>query len=429
MSNHLELTLSTSSSLSLHKLEQTLLAQQSEIEHWLLQQWKKTPPPITCSVDLRNAGFKLTPVDTNLFPAGFNNLNANFLPLCIQAMQATLSQQTKLPKNILLIPESHTRNPFYLESLYVLHNILVKAGFTTRIGTLRPEITEPFVITLSNQRTLVLEPITREETHIRIHNFLPDLILLNNDLSNGIPEILTNLTQPIAPPPQLGWSHRLKSNHFAHYEVICHEFAQFTNLDPWLINPLFRNCGEIDFMTRQGEDCLLTNAENLFKAIQRKYTHYGITQAPFLVIKADAGTYGMGVMTVKSIDELKQLNRKQRTRMAKTKGSRTITQIIIQEGVYTLETWGATRAPAEPVMYLIGPYVVGGFYRIHAERSSSENLNAPGMQFAPLAFTTCCNNPDAQLAPEALPNRFYVYSVIARLASLAAAREIEELAL
>ena len=33
------------------------------------------------SVDLRNAGFKLAPVDTNLFPGGFNNLNQDFLPL------------------------------------------------------------------------------------------------------------------------------------------------------------------------------------------------------------------------------------------------------------------------------------------------------------------------------------------------------------
>jgi oxygen-independent coproporphyrinogen-3 oxidase len=30
-------------------------------------------------VDLRNAGFKLAPVDTNLFPAGFNNLNLDLI--------------------------------------------------------------------------------------------------------------------------------------------------------------------------------------------------------------------------------------------------------------------------------------------------------------------------------------------------------------
>ena len=31
------------------------------------------------------AGFKLAPVDMNLFPAGFNNLNPAFLPLSVEA--------------------------------------------------------------------------------------------------------------------------------------------------------------------------------------------------------------------------------------------------------------------------------------------------------------------------------------------------------
>ena len=38
----------------------------------------------TRSVDLRNSGFKLAPVDTNLFPGGFNNLNPGF-PAAVRA--------------------------------------------------------------------------------------------------------------------------------------------------------------------------------------------------------------------------------------------------------------------------------------------------------------------------------------------------------
>ena len=68
-------------------LETHLLARLPEIEHWFRQQWQSTTAPFYASVDLRNAGFKLAPVDTNLFPAGFNNLNPAFLPLCVQAMQ------------------------------------------------------------------------------------------------------------------------------------------------------------------------------------------------------------------------------------------------------------------------------------------------------------------------------------------------------
>ena len=67
----------------LQYLEKHFLTHQVEIECWLRSEWHKTPPPFYCSVDLRNAGFKLAPIDTNLFPAGFNNLNADFMPLFI----------------------------------------------------------------------------------------------------------------------------------------------------------------------------------------------------------------------------------------------------------------------------------------------------------------------------------------------------------
>jgi glutamate--cysteine ligase len=62
---------------------------------------------------------------------------------------------------------------------------------------------------------------------------------------------------------------------------------------------------------------------------------------------------------------------------------------------------------AEPVVYMIDRYVVGGFYRVNAERGRDENLNAPGMHFVPLPFATSCNLPDASAAPEEAPNRFY----------------------
>jgi glutamate--cysteine ligase len=74
---------------------------------------------------------------------------------------------------------------------------------------------------------------------------------------------------------------------------------------------------------------------------------------------------------------------------------------------------------------MIDRFVVGGFYRVNTERGIDENLNAPGMTFKPLDFETGCSLPDAHLAPDAPPNRFYAYGVVARLALLAAALEIE----
>jgi len=141
-------------------------------------------------------------------------------------------------------------------------------------------------------------------------------------------------------------------------------------------------------------------------------------------VKADAGTYGMGIMTVRDVDDVRDLNRKQRNKMAIVKEGLEVTSVIIQEGVPTFES--INEAIAEPVVYMIDRFVVGGFYRVHTARGKDENLNAPGAQFVPLAFESPCI-PDLNEPVGCAPNRFYAYGVIARLAQLAAAVEIEEL--
>ncbi len=407
-------------------LEQVLLQNQHKIESWLREQWRLTRPPFYASVDLRNAGFKVAPIDTNLFPAGFNNLNPEFIPLCIQAVQATISEICAEVDEILLIPESHTRNIYYLENMATLQEILNQAGFDVRVGSLIPELAAPQKIELPSGKSILLEPLIRLNNKVGVKDFFPCLVLLNNDLSGGVPEILQNLTQKVMPPLALSWATRFKSTHFRHYQQVATEFAAKIGIDSWLIMPLFRQCGEIDFMTGEGETCLIENVSALLEEIQKKYDEYGITQKPFVVVKADAGTYGMAVMMVQDVAEIQHLNRKQRTHMAKVKSGKPVTQVIIQEGIYTVETRGDARAVAEPVVYMIGRHVVGGFYRVHNERSSAENLNAPGMHFEPLAFDKPCNNPMHDKSCDEAANRFYIYGVIARLALVAATREIAE---
>ena len=80
------------------------------------------------------------------------------------------------------------------------------------------------------------------------------------------------------------------------------------------------------------------------------------------------------------------------------------------------------------MVYMMDRYVVGGFYRVHTGRGKDENLNAPGMHFVPLAFETSCTLPNPEGPPDDVPNRFYAYGVVARLAMLAAGLELEEMA-
>lgn len=418
--------LTTALSGPLHKIETHLLEHQAEIESWFRKHWLRERPPFYSSVDLRNAGYKLAPVDTNLFPAGFNNLNPAFESLCIQALQAAIEHYHQPIDRILIVPENHTRNLFYLEHIAVLKILLEKAGFEVRIGSMMEDLKAPLSIDLESNRSVLLEPLQRHDNKVYVDDYEADFVLLNNDLSTGRPAILEGLAQIVTPPLPLGWSSRSKSAHFKHYRDVAAEFCELIDVDPWLLTPGYRNCGEIDFMKREGESCLSRNIETLLTEIQKKYDEYGVPCKPFVMVKADAGTYGMGVMTVTSPDEVGELNRKQRTRMATTKEGQKVTKVIIQEGVYTHETWGDEQTVAEPVVYMVDHHVVGGFYRVHNARSASENLNSPGMRFERLAFADCCISPDKAQAPDAHPNRFYAYGVVARLALLAAAREIAD---
>ena len=390
-------------------------------------QWLEHTPPFYASVDLRNAGFKLAPVDTNLFPGGFNNLNPAFLPLCVQAAMSAIEKICPEARNLLLVPENHTRNQFYLMNVARLATILHATGLNVRIGSLLPEITEPTTLELPDGQTLTLEPLKRIGTDGRrlgLEGFDPCAVLLNNDLSAGVPELLQNVNEQfLIPPLWAGWHVRRKSGHFAAYREVATAFATELGIDPWLINPDFEVCGQINFHERTGEECLAANVDMLLQRMRLKYQEYGIAQEPFVIVKADAGTYGMGIMTVKDASEVKGLNRKQRNKMAVIKEGQQVTEVIIQEGVPTFEQ--VDEGTAEPVVYMIDRYVVGGFYRVNTGRGVDENLNAPGMTFKPLAFETGCSLPDAHLDPDAPPNRFYAYGVVARLALLAASLELE----
>lgn len=410
----------------LHHIEEIILNQVPLIEGWFRKQWQQTPPPITSSVDLRHAGFKLGPVDTNLFPAGFNNLNPDFLPLGIQAAQSVIMDYFPNCTHILIVPENHTRNTFYLQSLSRLRELLSKAGFIVRIGSIDPLLKSTQDRILENGEILSIEPLQRHEKRVFLSDFNPCLVLLNNDLSNGIPELLQSLQQDIQPPVELGWSTRLKTTHFQHFNQVANEFSKLIQIDPWLICPLFKAVDGLDFMSQSGMEMLAQKVDTLLQDIHQKYNEYHIPEKPFAVVKADNGTYGMSVMMVHEADELLKMNRKQRTKMSSRKGSQTVNRVIVQEGIHSVETMG-NGAVAEPVIYMLGQYVIGGFYRVHQNRAWDENLNAPGMHFEPLAFAEACNTPQTGCEAENPPNRFYIYGVIARLAALAAGREIAAL--
>jgi len=116
-------------------LEKRMLDKTTEIERWFRMAWNENTPPFYSSVDVRNAGFKLAPVDTNLFPGGFNNLAPDMMPLAIQAAMSAIEKICPEARSMVLVPENHTRNTFYLTNVARLAAILKQTGLDIRLGS------------------------------------------------------------------------------------------------------------------------------------------------------------------------------------------------------------------------------------------------------------------------------------------------------
>jgi glutamate--cysteine ligase len=398
----------------INELEARILESMPATERWFRLEWMEHTPTFYASVDLRNAGFKLAPVDTNLFPGGFNHLTAQMLPQAVQAAMAAIEKICPEARNLLVIPETGERCTFYLDNLATLARIFTQAGLNVRFGTLDTAITEPTDLPLASGGTITLEPLVRKRGRLMLKGFDPCTILLNNDLAAGTPPQLMGLhEQYLLPPLHAGWTVRRKSQHFRAYEEVAKRFGKLLGMDPWLITPMFQS---VDLQGKKSLEALQAAADAQLTKVRRKYKEYGINEKPFVVIKSDIGSYGRGVMTIRDAKDIETLAE----RLPENLGS----EILVQEGVPTHER--VHEAVAEPVVYTMDRYVVGGYYRVHAHRGIDENLNAPGASYVPLAFAESPHLPRPGEKPGAsAPNRFYMYGVIGRLAMLAASYELE----
>jgi glutamate--cysteine ligase len=313
-------------------------------------------------------------------------------------------------KKILIIPESHTRNLRYLNNVLQLQEIL-GAKREVLTASLLPEITQKTEIDLENGSSFSLYPISI------INEFKPDVIVLNNDLTDGIPEVLQNLNLPIIPSTQMGWHKRNKSQHFTIYNELAKELAALIDIDPWLISTLHDTCTDLDFKEEKGLNRLALQVDELLKNLKNKYQKYGIEDEPYCYVKADNGTYGMAVWPVFSGQEILEINKKERNKMNTIKGSVQNTHVLIQEGVKTIDKiYGKI---AEPMIYMINGQVVGNLFRVNESRDEKISLNAMGASFFDLE-----NLEENQINLGAPKTPIIeVYSLISRLAALAAAME------
>jgi glutamate--cysteine ligase len=412
----------------INELEARILESLPAIERWFRLEWMEHTPPFYCAVDLRNAGFKLAPVDTDLYPTSFNHLAPEVMPLAVQAAMAAIEKICPEARNLLIVPRPGVSDPFYLSHLQFLAQIFAQAGLNVRLGLL-DKSAKAQTLKLPDGTEMVVEPAQRNRGRLGLKDFDPCTILLNTDLPHGTPEALKSLpTQYLLPPLHAGATVRRMSTHFHNYEEVAKKFAKLLGMDAWLVNPMVGRCGEVNLAEPTGLDCVQSTADALLTKVRRKYKEYGINEKPFVVVKSDTGSSAKGFMTVRDAKDIPELARRRRDRAdhgeppaAEFEG---VTEVIVQEGVPTYERVHDTVA--EPVVCMIDRYVVGGYYRVHAERGPDENLAAPGSRYVPLPFAEAGALPKPGTKPGvSAPNRFYMYGVIGRLAMLAAAYELE----
>lgn len=392
-----------------------------ELENFVCKNWQEVndylktmktglPIPIYSSVDIRESREKYAPVDHNIYPAGFNNLCSVDLSSAAPVFKTAINNINPDVKIIGIFPESHTKNLMYLEHLATLKKVITDAGFQVLFLSFDTSLfneNQKSIDLLSHSGiALQILKVTAEET-------LPvDLVICNNDQSNPLPVNWSDIKVPIVPTPLIGWYKREKNIHFSYYKKVADEFCAHFAINPDLIQAKFKAVDDVDFENKEGLEKLGTAVDEI------------IHQLPLgakVFVKASKGTYGMGISVVSSGQEIINMNRKTRNKMDIGKNSIKFTSLLVQEGVETILKYD--DMPAEITVYLINGQSIGGFMRVNGERDSLGNLNSRGMVFRKLCMCDVSNE-----AEEAADHKTKeaMYSLIARLSTIAASYEIKE---
>jgi glutamate--cysteine ligase len=395
------------------QLEKFVCGNWEKINAYILQIQVGLPIPFYSSVDIRESKEKYAPVDHNMYPAGFNNLCSVDIRGASQLVRDTLKKINPDIYNVAIIPESHTKNLMYLDHLATLSKLTeeadYKAYFVSFDSTLFPN-NESFIdlTSASGSPIKIIRGRIQEGVIYALEEKI-DVAINNNDQSNPWPIEWTEIKTTIIPTPLIGWFRRQKNIHFTYYKKVADEFASYFGINPDLIQAQFRKMEDVDFETKHGLVQLGSAVDEVLSNLK---------PGSKVFVKASQGTYGMGISVVSSGEEIINMNRKTRNKMDVGKNSIKFTSLLVQEGVETIIKHD--NNPAEITVYLIDGISMGGFMRVNAEKDSLGNLNSRGMVFRKLCMSELVGAVENHQSKDA------IYSILARLATVAAAYEIKE---
>lgn len=388
----------------LNHLNKLVIDNEEKINEWIFKKSDISNPPFYTSTDLRISQNKIAAVDTNIFPAGFNNLSPIFKKLGSEHIDNFINKNFNFKiSKVLIIPEIHTRNPFYWDNVLAIQDMLSLLNVESKVGlVLEDEVDFEFDFDSTSNVKVTASLVKRNKDTIYIDNFEPDLIIINNDFSNFYPEILSKTSQIIVPSIEVGWHTRKKDIHFHFYNSLVEEFSKIIKVDKSFFSLDTELVSNIDIDN-------IKDRERVSKVVDR-ISNKSNSGA---FIKSNVGTYGMSVMNIKNGEDFINLNRDGRKKMKISKGGRVLNDLIVQESVPTV------FKNKEPVYYLIDNKVCGGFFRVNDSKGDTDNLNTRGMYFSCICMEKNCLNCDKFLQP--------ILTIISKIGSLATGLEIQHI--
>lgn len=392
-------------------LYQSLNDKRGEINFWLESERESRKLPIYASVDIRDAGWKAAVVDANFFPSGFNNVSSQGIVSLALELRKYLDIYHEDVRHIHIYPESHTRNQWYVENLLTIYKILIDIGVHVTIGS--PQLNGYSLLEgLSSDLSIEDVKITADDSLI-VEDVLPDLILLNHDLTGGL---LGGLNSIVEPPINVGWQQRRKSDHYRNLMPLISDLASIMDVDEWLFSPMWTVCEDNCLEFEECRIILAAQINNMIDGLGEKYAEYGIEADPVIYVKNDRGTYGLGILAINKGEQILNLSRRSMKKLTYGKGGNNAENFLIQEGIPT--SLKMDGAPMEPVGYTIGGAISSWFYRVNHDRDEMGNLNSPAARFI----------DDTKLSPnlvKRMDKSSELYNLIASLSYLAMADEAE----
>ena len=390
-------------------LHQKIIKHYDQVQSWFKQKNHGRVFPFYASFDLRDSASKISPVDANLFPAGFNNICAVDKERATKLCSHYLKNHFPKAHSLILLAEEHTQNPFYWDNIYALKTLLEKSGpYKVDICVPGHKILQSFSVQSAQGHFMDIFLLKEKASQASI-------IISNNDFSvdYGLSSLL-----PITPPVSAGWQKRRKHSFFEKYNLLVEEFAHIIHIKPEILNIKTTRFKNFD---PQNPLCLKSLKKEVAMFLSKLIPIYdklfkGLT--PFVFLKNNAGTYGLGMTVISSPNDIDNWNYKIRKKMKAGKGGNKVKELIIQEGIAShIKTEGAV---AEPVIYMIGSNLTGGFLRTHKEKGRRDNLNSPGAVYRPL----CMSDLEIEIEGRPMEN---VYGYIAHLSALALTDELKAL--